>query len=47
MLYYFGNKGELMIQHLKLTTYTASAIEHNKTVQDLTKETYKEIIFKE
>lgn len=34
-------------KHLKLTTYLASAIEHNKTVQDLEKESHKEIIKRE
>jgi len=34
-------------QNLLLTCYTASAIEHNKVVQDLEKESYKEIIKRE
>jgi len=34
-------------QNLILTTYLASAIEHNKTVQDLEKESHKDIIKKE
>lgn len=33
-----------MIRKLKLTTYLAAAIEHNKVVQDLKKEDHKELI---
>ena len=33
-----------MINRLTITTYLASAIEHNKVVQDLSKEDHKEII---
>ena len=36
-----------MIGKLKLTTYLASAIEHNKVVQDLQEESHKDIIKKE